>query len=84
MLALILNYSNRLIFSQNGVLIKHEFHTDNEGYGRLTGLFSLGFAWGGLIFGVLADWISVRWLYPAVVLIWSAACDICRMGCTIR
>lgn len=73
MLALVLNYSNRLVFSQNAVQIQHELSTDEHGYGQLAGRFSLGFAWGGLIFGILADWISVRWLYPVVMLVWSAA-----------
>lgn len=71
MLALVLNYSNRLMISQNSLQIQQEYRTDSAGYGLLNSRYSLGFAFGGLIFGILADWISIRWLYPAVVLIWS-------------
>lgn len=44
-----------------------------EAYSRAVSRFSLGFAIGSLLFGVLADAISVRWLFPAVVLLWSLA-----------
>ena len=44
-----------------------------EAYSRAASRFSLGFAFGSLLFGVLADLISIRWLYPAVVVIWSIA-----------
>lgn len=72
MLALVLNYSNRLMVNQNQARIEAEYHTNSDGFGRLLSNYSLGFAFGGLLFGILADWISIRWLYPAVVVIWSA------------
>src|SRR5262245_35524041 len=72
-LATFVNYANRVVVTQNSIEIKRTFGTDDEGYGRAEGRFGYGFALGGLVFGVLADWISVRWLYPAVVLAWSAA-----------
>ncbi len=59
--------------TQRSVEIIATFGTDREGYGKAEGKFGYGFALGGLLFGVLADWISIRWLYPLVVLVWSAA-----------
>lgn len=71
--ATLLNYANRFAFTQNAVPIQTAFQIHQEGYGQLAGYFGLGFACGGLLFGVLADVISVRLLYPAVVIVWSAA-----------
>lgn len=42
-------------------------------YSQAASKFSLGFAVGSLLFGVLADVISIRWLYPIVVVVWSIA-----------
>lgn len=42
-------------------------------YSQAASRFSLGFAFGSLLFGALADWISIRWLYPLVVVTWSIA-----------
>ena len=68
-----LNYANRFTFTQTSPLIKQAFDLDNEQYGAVESAFSTGFAMAPLVFGTLADVISVRWLYPAVVLAWSAA-----------
>ncbi len=72
-LATFLNYANRVVFTQNSVLIQQHFETDSVGYGNAEAGFGYGFALGGLVFGVLADWISIRWLYPLVMLGWSGA-----------
>jgi len=72
-LATLVNYANRATVTQRSLEIISTFQTDREGYGRAEGKFGYGFALGGLVFGVLADWISIRWLYPAVVIVWSAA-----------
>jgi MFS transporter, ACS family, hexuronate transporter len=71
--ATFLNYANRFAFTQNALLVQEEFGLTEEGYGRLEAYFGLGFAFGGLLFGVLADVISVRLLFPLVVLVWSLA-----------
>ncbi|GAB4142783.1 MAG: hypothetical protein Tsb009_13350 [Planctomycetaceae bacterium] len=73
LMATFLNYANRFVFTQNAQQIQTAFETDEKGYGEVAGKFSLGFACGGLLFGILADVISVRWLYPLVVLVWSLA-----------
>jgi len=72
-LATFINYANRVAVTQNSVEIKQTFQTDQDGYGEAERKFSYGFACGGLVFGVLADWISIRWLYPVVVVAWSVA-----------
>lgn len=71
--ATLLNYANRFAFTQNAVPIQESFETNKEGYGDAAGWFSLGFAFGGLLFGILADKISVRRLYPFVLVVWSLA-----------
>ncbi len=71
--ATFLNYANRFAFTQNAVLIQESVGIGEEGYGRLEAYFGLGFAFGGLLFGFLADWISVRRLFPLVVIVWSLA-----------
>src|SRR6185503_20085855 len=73
LLALVLNYMDRQTLSLTITAIESEIHTNNAQYGRLEKGFGYAFAVGGLIFGVLADRISVRWLYPIVLLGWSAA-----------
>jgi MFS transporter, ACS family, hexuronate transporter len=69
----LLNYANRFAFTQNSVPLMEEFHLDQAQYGEINSWFAIGFACGGLSFGILADFISVRWLFPAVVLLWSLA-----------
>lgn len=71
--ATLLNYANRYTLTQNAVRMQQELGLSESRYGEVAGWFSFGFAWGGLAFGILADVISVRWLYPCVVLIWSLA-----------
>jgi len=71
--ATFLNYSNRFAFTQNATQVMETFDLSEEEYRKLAGKFGMGFAIGGLTFGILADVVSVRWLYPLVVLMWSIA-----------
>ncbi len=73
LLATFLNYADRFAFTQNALRIQETLEIGEKEYGELAGYFGLGFAFGGLLFGVLADWINVRYLYPAVLLVWSLA-----------
>ena len=52
--------------------ITDEFQLSQEQYGDIEFAFGWGFAAGSLVLGILADVISVRWLYPLVLLGWSA------------
>lgn len=71
--ATLLNYANRFTFTQNAVPLQETYGITEEGYGLVEGTFGLGFACGVLLFGILADVVSVRWLYPFVVVAWSIA-----------
>ena len=71
--ATFLNYANRVTFTQNPRQVRATFHADEADFGRAEAMFGWGFAGGGLLFGILADRISIRWLYPLVVSAWSLA-----------
>lgn len=73
LLALVLNYMDRQTLSLTITAIEKEIQLTNTQYGRLEKGFGYAFAFGGLAFGVLADRLSVRWLYPTVLLGWSMA-----------
>ena len=71
--ATMLLYMDRQTLSLTGTRMKQEFHLDDAQYGRLEAGFSWAFALGALFFGFLADRVSVRWLYPFVLVAWSMA-----------
>jgi ACS family hexuronate transporter-like MFS transporter len=71
--ATLLNYANRQTVPTAAERIKQELGLNNEQYGRVEGNFGLAFAFGALIFGAAADLAPVRWLYPIVLVVWSAA-----------
>jgi ACS family hexuronate transporter-like MFS transporter len=73
LLATMLNYMDRQTLSQAATDIGRELGLSNEDYGRLEQGFGLAFAAGGLAIGFVADRVSLRWLYPAVLLAWSSA-----------
>ena len=73
LLALVLNYMDRQTLSLTITAIEQEIHTNNAQYGRLEKGFGLAFAVGTLFFGLLADRLNVKWLYPFVLVGWSAA-----------
>ena len=72
LLATMLNYMDRQTLASVARRITDEFHLSQEQYGDIEFSFGWGFAAGSLVFGVLADLINVRWLYPLVLLGWSA------------
>ncbi len=67
-----INYMDRLTLANTAMRIKAEFHIGNEQYGALERGFSWAFAGGSFFFGMLADRVNLRLLYPAVLLLWSA------------
>lgn len=73
LLATMLNYMDRLTLNLTAVEIKKEMKLSNEQYGQIEWVFGIGFAFGALLMGWSADRWTVRWLYPAAVLAWSAA-----------
>jgi ACS family hexuronate transporter-like MFS transporter len=73
LLATMINYMDRVALNLKAVPILKEFGLNNIHYGYLESAFSTAFALGAILIGWLTDRWSVRWLYPAVVLVWSLA-----------
>lgn len=71
LLATMLNYMDRVTLNTLGDTIIGELEMSKEQYGQLELAFGLAFAAGSLSFGMLADRMSIRWLYPAIVVAWS-------------
>jgi ACS family hexuronate transporter-like MFS transporter len=72
LLASAINYMDRQTLANASVRITEEFGMSQEQYGNLEAGFGWAFAAGSLFFGFLADRVSVRWLYAAVLMLWSA------------
>ena len=73
LLATMLNYMDRQTLSQAATDITKELNLSNQAYGNIELAFGIAFAAGGIVLGFAADRISLRWLYPAVLIAWSAA-----------
>ena len=71
LLATMINYMDRQTLANLKVRITKELSLSNELYGNLEWGFGWSFAAGSLFFGFLSDRISIRFLYPAVLLAWS-------------
>lgn len=67
-----INYMDRQTLSNLSERITHQFEMNNAQYGYLELVFGVSFAIGSLVFGMLADRLSVRVLYPFVLVAWSA------------
>ncbi len=72
LLATMLNYMDRQTLAQQATEIRGALGLSNENYGWLETGFGLAFAFGSLVTGAMADRVSLRWLYPAILLGWSA------------
>lgn len=72
LLATTINYMDRQTFASTAKRILSELSLSAEQYGDLEFGFSLAFAAGSIGFGVLADRVDVRWLYPTALVGWSA------------
>ena len=72
LLASTINYMDRQTLANATTRITREFQLDQKQYGNLEFVFGWAFAIGSLLFGIAADRVSVRWLYPVVLLLWSA------------
>lgn len=73
LLASAINYMDRQTLANASVRITREFHLSQEQYGNIEAVFAYAFAAGSILFGWLADRMSVRWLYAAVLTMWSLA-----------
>src|SRR5437870_3004285 len=73
LLATMNNYMDRLTLSQTADRVMKALDFKEDRYGELESAFSYAFALGALLAGWMADRWNVRWLYPAALLVWSAA-----------
>src|SRR5262249_35857846 len=73
LLATMINYMDRLTLNPMATRLMVHCHLDAEQYGQIESAFAVAFAFGALLMGWLADRVNVYWLYPAAVLVWSAA-----------
>jgi ACS family hexuronate transporter-like MFS transporter len=71
LLATMINYMDRQTLSNLAVRITNQFGMSNEQYGDMEFVFGIAFACGSLFFGIVADRMSVRILYPLVLVAWS-------------
>ncbi len=71
LLATMINYLDRQTLSTLSNRIIADFNLNKEQYGDLEMAFGLAFAAGSLAFGLLADVLNIRWLYPSVLMAWS-------------
>ena len=69
--ATMINYMDRQTLANLSVRIRDQFELSAEQYGNLEQAFSISFAVGSLLWGVLADVLPVRYLYPFVLVAWS-------------
>jgi len=71
LLATMLMYMDRQALAQQKSEILGALKLTDEDYGWLETGFGLAFAVGGIVTGFIADRVSPRWLYPAVLTGWS-------------
>ncbi|MBY0503962.1 MAG: MFS transporter [Bryobacteraceae bacterium] len=68
-----INYMDRVTLASVARRVIEEFSLSKQQYGMIEQYFGYAFAVGSVVFGILVDRVSARWLYPAVLLLWSAA-----------
>lgn len=71
LLATTINYMDRQTLSTTQDRIRREFGLNKTEYGHLELGFGWAFATGAITFGIIADRMSVRVLYPIVLSLWS-------------
>jgi MFS transporter, ACS family, hexuronate transporter len=72
LLATVVNYMDRLTINNLAIEIQNEFHLNDKQYGYTELGFGMAFAIGSLLFGWMVDRVGVYWLYPVVLVGWSA------------
>jgi ACS family hexuronate transporter-like MFS transporter len=72
LLGTVVNYLDRLTVNVLALDIQREFQLNDEQYGYLELGFGLAFAGGSIFFGWLVDRLGPYWLYPTVLVGWSA------------
>ena len=73
LLASSINYMDRMTLASVSKRIIDEFSLTKANYGTIEQYFGYAFACGAIVFGLIVDRVSARWLYPLVLLFWSIA-----------
>jgi ACS family hexuronate transporter-like MFS transporter len=73
MQATVINYMDRIALNQMATEIKDAFGLNNKQYAGLETAFAVAFAIGAISTGFVVDRVSVRWVYPLLVVGWSVA-----------
>jgi MFS transporter, ACS family, hexuronate transporter len=73
LLATMLLYMDRLTLAVTATFLRDAIHLNADRYGWLEEWFSYAFAFGGILFGFIADRLGPRRLYPFVLAGWSVA-----------
>ncbi len=73
LLATFLNYMDRQALAVTLPTLKASYHVAEERIGWIEGSFGFAFAAGSILFGLAADRLGPRRLYPVVLVGWSAA-----------
>ena len=71
LLASAINYLDRQTLASASKRIVGELSLSMEQYGDIEMVFGYGFVVGSIIFGLIVDRFSVRWVYPFVLAAWS-------------
>ena len=67
-----INYMDRMTLASVSRRVIEELHLSKADYGMVEQYFGYAFAFGAIIFGVIVDRVSPKWLYPIVLTLWSA------------
>jgi ACS family hexuronate transporter-like MFS transporter len=73
LLATMINYMDRQTMANTAAMIINDLKLSKAEYGHMETGFGIAFAVGSLIFGFVAERMSVRRLYPLVLMGWSLA-----------
>jgi len=72
-LATMMMYMDRQTLAAMGPRIRGELGLSNTQFGTIDLAFGMAFAIGSILNGLIADRLSIRWLYPIMLIGWSLA-----------
>src|SRR4051794_17384105 len=72
-LATMMMYMDRQTLAAMGPRIRGELALSNTQFGTIDLAFGMAFAIGSIVNGLIADRLSIRWLYPLMLTGWSLA-----------
>ena len=66
-----INYMDRMTLASVSRRMIDELHLTKADYGMVEQYFGYAFACGAILFGLIVDKVSTRWLYPTILMLWS-------------